>query len=149
MSIFKRGPDLPSGARVLPVRTGSGDPAGPASECTLIALGTTIEGSITGKTAVRIEGTLKGEIHVTALLEISADGRVEGQVRAREARIAGSVIGSVHCTERIEIAATGSVDGEVRTPRLAIVEGGFLKGDTKMEPAEDPERDRSESRQRS
>ena len=146
MSIFKRDPDVASGARVLPVRTGSGDPTGPADEYTVIAFGTAIEGTISGKTAVRIEGKLKGKIDVSALIEVSANGRVEGQVRAREARIAGAVIGSVHCTERIEIAATGSIDGEVSTPRLAVVEGGLLKGDTRMGPAEDPERGRSESR---
>jgi cytoskeletal protein CcmA (bactofilin family) len=47
--------------------------------------------------------------------------------------IAGEVHGSIHASERVELQASAAVVGDVHTPRIAILEGGRISGEVKME----------------
>lgn len=103
-----------------------------ASELTLIAAGSELEGSLIGTADVRIVGRFKGEVDVSKRVEIAENGYFEGKIKAREVLVKGTVLGSIVCGDLLEIAASGRVDGEVTAPRLVMVDGGFLKGKTHM-----------------
>ena len=99
---------------------------------TVIARDTRIEGQITGKRAVKVEGVLKGSIHLEAPLEILEGAHVEGDVSATVIRIGGSVTGNVTGRELVEMQAGASVKGDVAAPAIHVVEGAHLDGRVQM-----------------
>ena len=132
MGIFRRDEDARPARHTIAEPVIEEKPLMDASESTLIAAGTVLEGSLTGTADVRIVGRFKGEVEVSNAVEIAEKGYVEGEIKAREVLVKGTVVGSVVCQDLLEIAASGRVDGEVSTPRLVMVDGGFLKGRTHM-----------------
>jgi cytoskeletal protein CcmA (bactofilin family) len=99
---------------------------------TVIARDTRVEGQLSGKRPVRIEGALKGGIRLEASLEIVEGALVEGDVYATTVRIGGSVTGNVTGATLIELQAGASVKGDVAAPALHVVEGAHLEGRVQM-----------------
>ena len=99
---------------------------------TVLARDTHVEGNISGKRAVRIEGSLKGGVRLQADLEIIAGAQVEGDVHATVVRVAGTVTGNVTGGELVELLASAVVKGDVAAPALHIVEGARLEGRVQM-----------------
>lgn len=90
-------------------------------------------GNLSGSGGVRIEGSFQGEIKLHGLLVISETGRIEcEQIRASAVIIAGAVRGNI-IAEKVEIRSTGRVWGDVVTVTFATEEGGFLRGQIRME----------------
>jgi cytoskeletal protein CcmA (bactofilin family) len=113
-----------------------GDTAGQHAQqvaaSSVVARETTIEGKISGGRALRIEGTLKGGIHLDAPLEIVAGAVVEADVHATVVRVSGSVTGNITATELIELTASAVINGDVAAPALHVVEGARLEGRVHM-----------------
>lgn len=99
---------------------------------TLIAVGATVIGEITGDTDVMIEGTVEGKVHPTQNVTVGEHGVVRGKIHARRVRVAGRVEGNVHASESIEILTTGSLEGDVMSPGMVIGDGAFFKGRVEM-----------------
>ena len=131
MALFRREPP-PSRPPSSGHENGSPDQSEAAARLTLVAAESTIDGDITGKADVRIEGRLRGNIRVSSRVIVALGGTVEGVIEAGNVIVAGTVLGSIQGVDRIEIAASGVVEGEVCAPRLVIADGGFLKGATRM-----------------
>ncbi len=90
-------------------------------------------GSLNGSGGVRIEGAFEGEIALRGMLVIGETGRVTCQnVRANTVIVAGAVRGNI-TTQKLEIRATGRVWGDVVTTAFVTEEGGFLRGQMRME----------------
>jgi cytoskeletal protein CcmA (bactofilin family) len=99
---------------------------------TVIARGALVEGEISGSSAVRIEGRLKGSVRLEASLEILEGAEVEAEVRATSVRVAGTVTGNVTGTDLVELLSTAVVKGDVAAPALHVVEGARLEGRVQM-----------------
>jgi cytoskeletal protein CcmA (bactofilin family) len=99
---------------------------------TVIARGARVEGQISGGSAVRIEGRLKGSVRLEASVEIVEGAEVEAEVHAKSVRVAGTVTGSVTGTELVELLATAVVKGDIAAPALHVVEGARLEGRVQM-----------------
>jgi cytoskeletal protein CcmA (bactofilin family) len=99
---------------------------------TVIARDTRVEGQVSGKRPVRIEGAVKGGIRLEASLEILEGALVEGDVHATTVRIGGSVTGNVTATTMVELQRGASVKGDVAAPALHVVEGAHLEGRVQM-----------------
>ena len=95
---------------------------------TVIARGTRFEGQVSGNRPVRIEGSLKGGVHLEAPLEIVEGAQVEADVHATVVRVGGSVTGNVTGSELVELLASAVVKGDVAAPALHVVEGARLEG---------------------
>jgi cytoskeletal protein CcmA (bactofilin family) len=95
----------------------------------------TITGDLETGGTVKIEGRVRGAIHAGAQVLVSQGALIEGDLHTREAVIAGEVRGAIHATERVELQATAVVVGDITTPRIAILEGGRVSGEVKMEVA--------------
>ena len=59
--------------------------------------------------------------------------QLEGDLHTREAVIGGEVVGSIHAAERVELQATASVTGNIHTPRIAVMEGGRVSGEVRIQ----------------
>ena len=91
------------------------------------------EGKITGAGGVRIEGTFEGPIALRGMLVVGESGRVTCEnIRATTVIVAGAVRGNI-TTQKLEIRATGRVWGDVVTTSFVTEDGGFLRGQIRME----------------
>ena len=91
------------------------------------------EGKISGSGGVRIEGTFEGQIALRGMLVIGESGRVTCEnIRANNVIVAGAVRGNI-TTQKLEIRATGRVWGDVVTTSFVTEDGGFLRGQIRME----------------
>jgi cytoskeletal protein CcmA (bactofilin family) len=108
----------------------------------IIAKDMSIVGDLETEGVVRIEGHIRGTVRAASQVLVGQGAQLEGDVHTREAVVGGDVVGSIHATERVELQATASVTGNIHTPRIAVMEGGKVSGEVRIqEPvaAEQPE----------
>jgi cytoskeletal protein CcmA (bactofilin family) len=88
-----------------------------------------IEGRITSKQDIRIDGHVQGTIEAGEHeLVLGAGAELKGDVNARSVLVGGKLEGNVMTTDRIQVQSTGVLLGDVVTPRLIIQDGGLLRG---------------------
>jgi cytoskeletal protein CcmA (bactofilin family) len=80
----------------------------------------------------QMEGSIRRPEHT---LTIGPNTEVKAEIVAKSVVILGSVTGNLTATERVDIRATGSLIGDLSSPRLAIAEGGSLRGKVQMSTA--------------
>ncbi|HHG83917.1 MAG TPA: polymer-forming cytoskeletal protein [Bacteroidetes bacterium] len=97
-----------------------------------IARGTILEGKITTKGDIRVEGRVIGTITCDAKLVIGEHGSVEGYVDARNAYIAGSVKGEVVVRELLQLQEKGRIEGDILTQKLSVQVGATFTGNCRM-----------------
>lgn len=97
-----------------------------------IARGTVLEGKITTKGDIRVEGRVIGTITCDAKLVIGEHGSVEGIVDARNAYIAGSVKGEVVVHELLQLQEKGRIEGDILTQKLSVQVGATFTGNCRM-----------------
>jgi cytoskeletal protein CcmA (bactofilin family) len=73
----------------------------------------------------RVEGTIEVRDHT---LTIGPDAHIHANVTANIVRVLGGVTGTVTAITKVDITETGSVEGDVICPRLALADGGTLRG---------------------
>jgi len=119
-----------------PSRPGAGSTPGPvssgASTSTYIAPGAKIQGEISGKTEVVIDGELEGRVKLNQLVTVGSQGLVKGEIHAQAVRVSGKVQGDIVGRDRVEVMATGSIEGDITAPRVIVADGAFLKGKVEM-----------------
>ena len=129
MAIFSNSPrETPTVSDTPPARRRSDGIA-----LSIIAKDMTVTGDLETDGVVKVEGRIRGTIRGGAQVLVSAGAIVQGDVHTREAIIAGEVHGAIHAAERVELQASAAVVGDIMTPRIAILEGGRLSGEVKME----------------
>lgn len=99
----------------------------------IVAKDMTIVGDLETEGVVRIEGRVKGTVRAGAQVLIGQGAQLEGDLHTKEAVVGGDVIGSIHATERVELQPTASVTGNITTPRIAVLEGGKVSGEVRIE----------------
>ena len=91
-----------------------------------------MEGNITAKETIRIEGTVKGDVNSEGILIISSSGKVIGNVKASNIMVGGTIEGDMTSNGRIEVSATGKINGNIRTKSLIIDENAVFQGQCTM-----------------
>lgn len=97
-----------------------------------IARGTVLEGKITTKGDIRIEGKVIGTVSCDAKLVIGENGSVEGIVDARNAYIAGMVKGQVVVRDLLQLQEKGVIQGDIFTQKLSVQIGASFTGNCRM-----------------
>lgn len=105
------------------------------AELSVLGSGTRITGRVSGDGAVRVEGTLRGDIQVGAEAEIAAGGSVEGNVQAEAVDVGGSLVGDVSARGPIAIRSGALVRGELKGSEVSIEPGArvAVRLDTEIE----------------
>jgi cytoskeletal protein CcmA (bactofilin family) len=100
---------------------------------TLVGAGSTVEGKITSKAGLRIEGRVVGDVHCEGDVTIGEHGKLESNIHARNVYNAGVVEGSVVTRGMLTITPTGRVIGDIDVQALSIAQGGVFQGQSRME----------------
>jgi len=111
----------------------------PKNAVSIVCKGITIRGEVTGDEDLQIDGELSGSVKlVGARVSIGPEGRVAGNITAREIIVRGTLKGNLRASERILMGSTGRWEGDGVSPRLAIEEGATVRGN--LEVADSPEK---------
>ena len=111
----------------------------PKNAVSIVCKGITIRGEVTGDEDLQIDGELSGSVKLAgARVSIGPEGRVAGNIQAREIIVRGTLKGNLRASERILMGGTGRWEGDGVSPRLAIEEGATVRGN--LEVAETPEK---------
>src|SRR3954469_5808712 len=88
-----------------------------------------IKGELSGSEDLTLYGRMEGSVKLPEYtLTIGPDADIKAEISAKTVVIMGGVTGNVIAGEKVEIRATGSVTGDIASPRLAIQEGGCMRG---------------------
>ena len=98
---------------------------------TVIGEGYIITGELQGSSAIRIEGTIIGNVNVDGGVVLGEKGNIEGDIITKSAVIYGTVNGNIKSTQ-LEIKKTGYVNGDIITDTLEIELGAKYNGKLNM-----------------
>ena len=109
---------------------------GKKSKCsridTVIGHQTCLEGDVRFSGGLHIDGKIKGNViaesGAEAVLTVSEQGNIEGDVRVPNLILNGSVIGDVYATERVEMAPHAKVTGNVYYNLIEMAMGAEVNG---------------------
>jgi cytoskeletal protein CcmA (bactofilin family) len=128
MALFNGTVEKKSPNGVSTTTTSSTTPATPEGATCIIAKGTIIEGKITTSENIRIDGTIKGEVHCEKRLVMDASGLIEGNVFAGESTIKGRVIGTVTVANTLHLLESSFIKGDIKAKKLHVEEGAKYDG---------------------
>ena len=96
-----------------------------------------VVGQIYSKEDLFVDGDLEGTVEALEhKLTIGTNGKVQGDVRAREVAVLGSLQGDVEVTDKIEIRKDAKLVGNIKTARILIEDGAYFKGGIELVKAE-------------
>lgn len=99
---------------------------------TVISVGSKIEGNFQSTENIRFDGYLHGDLACERKLVVGKDGRVEGNVKAKEAVIMGSITGDLSISGLLHLEKSASVRGNIKAGVLSIEEGASYDGICKI-----------------
>jgi len=99
---------------------------------TIIAEGVKVEGKINCPGSARIDGVVNGEITIEKEIIIGKEGKVEANIKTKDAVIAGTYKGDMIASGEVEITTTGKFIGNLtqKDALLTIAKGGLFKGES-------------------
>lgn len=106
--------------------------SGNSSAINTLVAGTHIEGKITAKSDIRIDGTVEGTLHCSGRLIIGAEGKVEGESTCQNAVIEGSFKGTLVVEDQLDVRNNANVIGDIKTGKLNVDTGAVFNGNCDM-----------------
>ena len=104
-----------------------------SNEKTIIGKDIVIEGNILGREHLEIDGSVKGNIDMEAHnFALGPNGKVEGEIHARNVRISGQMLGNVKTPGKIEITQEADFQGDIQAKSIAVENGAFFKGSVEL-----------------
>jgi cytoskeletal protein CcmA (bactofilin family) len=97
--------------------------ARPSTDISVLGPSTRVTGRVSGDGALRVEGSVRGDVQVTGDAEIAAGGSVEGNVTAASLDVGGSLLGDVTSRGPVAIRSGAVVRGDLRGSEVSIEPG--------------------------
>jgi cytoskeletal protein CcmA (bactofilin family) len=98
----------------------------------LIGAGTVIEGNVTFSGGLRIDGEVRGNISAAdgqpAMLVISEQASVEGEIRVHHVMVNGQVKGPIYADQTLELQPKANVTGDVHYQKIELQMGAVVQG---------------------
>ncbi len=98
---------------------------------TVIGADTVIQGTVSSKGSIRVDGKVEGGITEAHGVVIGQHGDVRGDINAHSVVIGGKTIGNISA-QSIEILTEAEIHGDIKTAALAIAEGATFEGNCTM-----------------
>jgi cytoskeletal protein CcmA (bactofilin family) len=98
----------------------------------LLGPGSVVEGKLSFKGPLRIDGTFTGEITTDDVLIIGAGATVAADINCVSAVVSGELTGNIEASESVEMHGPARVKGDIATPTLSIGKGVIFDGLSKM-----------------
>src|ERR1700722_1737644 len=118
----------PAPAPLAPVAAPAAATSGPKKPSAVIGPSMTIKGEIRAREELVVDGEVEGLLESQSMLTVGPNGKVRGNIKAREVAIYGSVRGNVDVTEKIAIREQGSLIGDIKSAGISIDDGAYFKG---------------------
>jgi cytoskeletal protein CcmA (bactofilin family) len=100
-----------------------------SNEKTIIGKDISIEGNICGREHLVIDGSVKGNIEMEAHnFALGPNGKVEGEIHARNILISGQMIGNINTQGKVEITKEADFQGDIRAKSISVENGAFFRG---------------------
>jgi cytoskeletal protein CcmA (bactofilin family) len=87
-----------------------------------------IKGEIRAREELLVDGEVEGLLESQSVLTVGPNGKVRGDIKAREVAIFGSVRGNVIVADKIAIREQGSLIGDIKSAGISIDDGAYFKG---------------------
>lgn len=127
---------LAPAAETGPNRTiASPPPSSAAAKCSTLGATLRFKGDLVADEDLVIQGQVEGSILHTRSVTIGAQGRVQGNTRARRIVVEGNIDGNLYALESVTIRSGATVRGDVFAPRVSVDEGARLSGRIDMDNA--------------
>jgi cytoskeletal protein CcmA (bactofilin family) len=98
----------------------------------LIGADLIVEGNLIFKGGLRVDGTIRGNVTAqegqAAMLVVSDQARIEGEVRCLHVVVNGTIVGPVISTELIELQPKARITGDVTYAALEMHQGAAVDG---------------------
>ncbi|MCG7867229.1 MAG: cell shape determination protein CcmA [gamma proteobacterium symbiont of Stewartia floridana] len=100
---------------------------------TVIGSGTEIEGDITFRNGLHVDGVIKGNVFSdpddqAATLTLSEQGKIDGNVKVGNVMLNGTVVGDVVAANRVELAPKARITGTLTYAMLEMAMGAEVNG---------------------
>lgn len=102
-------------------------------EVTIISSGVVIEGKLSSKGNVRVDGIVKGDVNVTGNVTIGESGDINGQVNADVITVGGKVVGKLNAKEKVVLEGKAVLKGDLIAKILVVEAGAKFDGVSKMD----------------
>ncbi|MHB8473073.1 MAG: bactofilin family protein [Gammaproteobacteria bacterium] len=104
----------------------------PANIDTLIGQQTQLQGDLVFSGILHIDGSVKGNVSAApesaAMLTLSEQGSIEGEVQVPSMILNGTIIGDVHSSDRIELTARARITGNIYYNLIEMAMGAEVNG---------------------
>src|SRR5262245_40481944 len=110
----------------------SGSSSGSGGLSAFIDQGSGLEGKLTFKDTVRIDGRFRGEISSENTLIVGETGEIEASIRSKTVAVSGSVTGDIMAATKVVLHKTARVSGNITTGSLVVEDGAEIDGQIKM-----------------
>ena len=114
------------------------------SGSTWIGKDTLLEGKITTREDICIQGRLHGTVESAASVLVPAGGEVEADIVARSVAIHGRVSGNVEAAETAEIGESGTLIGGIVASTVVVKAGATFEGTVRSRGTKPPDLGASE-----
>ena len=104
----------------------------PTNSLNSLVKGTTIEGTVSSESDIRIDGRIKGQLFCEAKVIIGPSGTIEGEITCQNAVIEGNFQGTITVKELLIVKESAKVSGDVKTVKLVVSEGANFNGNCSM-----------------
>jgi cytoskeletal protein CcmA (bactofilin family) len=98
----------------------------------IIAAGTEITGNIVCDGDIRIDGSLKGNVNSASKVILGPDGKINGDIEAKQADIMGRVSGKIVVSDLLNLKGKAEVDGDIYTGQLQVEPSASFNGSCHM-----------------
>lgn len=99
---------------------------------TIIGEHCTIEGNISSKTALKIDGMVLGNINIDGNVILGEKGHIKGDINSKEAIIYGQIDGNLNA-QKAQLKASAKIAGNINTESLQIDPGAHYQGTVTMQ----------------
>lgn len=102
--------------------------SGTGNKATIIGKAVKIEGVLSAKENIRIEGIVEGKVKTEKDLVVGEGAVINADINAGTARIAGDVQGNVLVKNKLELSSTAKINGNIKAKVVVMAEGAVLNG---------------------
>jgi len=98
---------------------------------------TTLEGSLSFKGMVRVDGHVRGDVNAEGTLIVGETGVIECDICADAVIVRGEVRGHIVAGEKIELLPPAKVFGDLEAPSVTISAGVVFEGNCRTDKQEE------------
>ena len=109
-----------------------------AADTTVIAAGSTVEGTLRTRGKVQVDGVIDGKLLAEGAVSVGPEGKILGEVFADQLTVGGCIEGTAVARGHLHVLASGAVRGTAHYATLQVERGGVMDGNAaRVEEASD------------